>query len=101
MMHAAFFAVGALVGGGLATAIASERRRPSSPPALAAVQVGPRGALQMAQDALKYGNPGVCGLFVRARKMAVTFSFLSFFLFFFGGRSDRGCSSATGLRGSV
>jgi len=74
-LHAACFAAGAVVGGGLATAVASKKRSPSTvdsrtsstiiPPV---VEIGAGGnaritnaaaAMVLASPVLKYGNPGM------------------------------------------
>lgn len=77
LLHAACFAAGALVGGGVVTAVSSRRHQiPTSVPTVDAkrsgivippiVEVGPNGAkitnaaaaVALASPALKYGNPG-------------------------------------------
>ncbi len=65
LARAAFFALGAAVGGGAVAAFnaSNKKEAPSSPPAVTArskavVEVGATGAATAAGLVLKYGNPG-------------------------------------------
>ncbi|PCH38707.1 hypothetical protein WOLCODRAFT_136405 [Wolfiporia cocos MD-104 SS10] len=69
IVHAAFFAVGALVGGGVATAVSASRRQGSPMPAQpqqpvldvkqgGITQIQGSSAVSIQSPVLKYGNPG-------------------------------------------
>ena len=76
IVHAAVFAVGALVGGGVATAVASRNKprdmlppvptqRPTPPPMMdmkegVLVKPPPGATVQVDTAVLKYGHPGAC-----------------------------------------
>ena len=83
VIHAACFAVGALVGGGIVTAIGTSKRPiPPLPPAPAApiVDVAPTGSTRISTPGtlvkvdtpvLKYGNPGpISDLLIRKAYVA-------------------------------
>ena len=65
IVRTTFFAVGALVGGGIAAAVTTSRQRLLPPDAThPMVEIGPNGKAQIsniASPVLKYGNPGVYG----------------------------------------
>ena len=75
IVHAAVFAVGAIVGGGVATAVASRNKSQVVPPPATApppmmdmkgktqavmIKPPPGALVQTDTAVLKYGNPGVC-----------------------------------------
>jgi hypothetical protein len=64
IIHATFFAVGALVGGSVAAAVSTNKRLwPSRETPGPVVEVGPSGKAQISDltsPVLRYGNPGAC-----------------------------------------
>ena len=66
-VHAAIFAAGALVGGGIAAAVANRNLQPKIQPPITSVDVPSKGAGPVAipskSAVLKYGNPGIVQLY--------------------------------------
>jgi hypothetical protein len=61
IIHATFFAVGALVGGSVAAAVSTNKRLWPSREMPGPVEVGPGGKAQISDlTSLRYGNPGAC-----------------------------------------